>query len=105
MADCDSVAGWRNGTGRRPRCGNKVVAGEARDAEMSPQMKQVHWAEVAGEGDQVEIRRVLEEHNCSGRLHVVEADPEVGCTIGGARVRSDQVLPAQGAVLLSHSIQ
>jgi hypothetical protein len=72
---------------------------------MPAQMQQVQRAEVAGEGDQVQIRRVLEEHDRSGRLHVVEADPEVGCAIRGARVRSDQVLPAQGAVLLSHSIQ
>src|ERR1700722_1614750 len=104
-ADCDSVAGWRNGTGGWPRCGNKVVTGKARNAEMPTQMQQVHRAEVAGKGDQVQVRRVLEEHDRSGRLHMVEADPEVGCTTTGAGMRSDQVLPAQGAVLLSYSIQ
>src|ERR1700744_3416080 len=105
MAGCDSVVGGWKGTGRRPWCGNEVVTGEARNAEMSAQMQHIHWAEVPGKGDQVQVRRVLKENNCSGRLHVVEADPEVGCAIRGARVRSDQVLPAQGAVLLSHSVQ
>ena len=89
----------RSNTSSRSGRRNEVIAWEARDAEVSAQMQHIEWTQIAGEGDQVEVRRTLKEDYCTSCPHVMKADPEVGCAISRSRVAGHQVLPPHGGVL------